>query len=157
VDGEREVLNDFMVSCFYEILHQEEKAMDAVFGEELTLKEIHLIDTVYNLQRIGDNNFSKIASKLGITLGTLTTAFSRLERKGYLKKERYLIDQRIYYITPTKMAEKVHKEHQKWHDKMIDDVVKVLPAQDIKNLTKLLEILTNFIKKARSEKLIATK
>lgn len=147
---EREILNDFMVSCFYSILEQEEKALLPVFGNKLSLKEIHLISTVYDLQKIGNNNFSRVANKLGVTLGTLTASFSKLEKKGYLKKEKYLIDNRVFYITPTKLADKVHKEHQDWHTSLLDGIIRTLPQNDLENLTKSLEQLSTFIKNLKS-------
>lgn len=126
--NEQTQLNDFMVNTFYKILEAERRALEF---NGLTLKEIHLIDAVYNLQKVGQNNFSSVAGALGITLGTMTSAFAKLERKGYLKKTKYLVDQRIFYITCTPKCESVHKAHTAWHEKLIDNVLKFMPGREM--------------------------
>ena len=128
---EREVLDEFLVDCFYGILTSERRALEATLDLGLTFKEIHLVETVISAQKVGENTFSNVAHRLGVTLGTLTAAFSKLEQKGYLKKERYLIDQRVFYITPTAKAMAVHEQHRKWHAKLLDEIVSVVPAGDL--------------------------
>lgn len=142
-----EVLNEFMEECFYSILDYEKRILEPLVNGKLTIREIHLVDMVSRLQKIGDNNFSGIADKLGITLGTLTTAFNKLEKKGYLKKERYLIDNRVYYITTTPLAEKVLSEHAKWHEKLIESVQQVVPEKDLDNLINAFKSLTEYFRK----------
>ena len=145
--NEREVFNEFMENCFYAILDSEKKALEPLTNGELTLKEIHLIEKVINLKKVGQNIFSKVANKLGITLGTLTTAFSKLEKKGYLKKEQLLVDMRMYYIVPTPAAEAIYKEHLKWHEKLVDSVLAVVPEKDLKNFINAFRSLTEFFKR----------
>ena len=146
---EREVLNEFMESCFYSILDSEKKALEPLAHGELTLKEIHLIDTVFKLKQIGQNNFSNVANKLGITLGTLTTAFSKLERKGYLKKEQLLVDMRVYYIIPTPLAKKIHEEHTKWHERLIDNVLNAVPEKDLQYFISAFKSLNELFKQKK--------
>jgi len=146
VHNEKTVLNEFMEECFYSILESERKALEPPTNGELTMKEIHLIAIVFKLQQIGENNFSRIANKLGITLGTLTTAFNKLEKKGYLKKEKYLIDNRVYYVTTTPLAEKVYTAHTKWHDELAETVFNVIPESDKANFVNAFKKLTEHFK-----------
>lgn len=141
------ILNEFMEECFYSILDSEKRSLESLANGKLTIKEIHLVDMVFRSQKIGDNNFSRIADKLGITLGTLTTAFNKLEKKGYLKKERYLIDNRVYYITTTSLAEKILKEHGKWHEKLVSSVLQVVPEKDRDNFINAFKSLTEYFRK----------
>ena len=113
---------------------------------KLTLKEIHVIEAVFKTMKTGDNNFSNIANMLGITLGTLTTAFAKLNQKGYLLKERHPQDKRIYYIIPTRLAEMINDEHTKWHEKLVNGVVTTLPEDELKSLVEVLKHLETFLK-----------
>jgi len=122
-------INDFMERCFYLILAKERTHMEA--GVDLTLREIHVIDAVDRAQATAQNNFSNIASKIGVTLGTLTTAFSKLERKGYLRKEQKLIDHRVFYITPTPKAKPILEKHSAWHRALVESISKAVSPADL--------------------------
>jgi len=140
----RQELNDFFVSCFNSILRAEENALESITNGKLTIKEIHFIEAVFKAQAVGENCFSTIANFLGITVGTLTTSFSRLEKKGYLVKEQDKSDKRIYYIVPTRLAELIHKEHAAFHKKMVESVIEMLSEKEIDDLVRSLKDLDNF-------------
>ena len=141
-----EEINNFMVSCFYSILYSEEKSLEAMSNGKLTLKEIHVIEAVYKTMETGDNNFSNIANMLKVTLGTLTTAFSKLEQKGYLIKERHPHDKRIFYVIPTRLAELINNEHKAWHQRLVDGVVKTLSDDELQHFVVALKQLATFFK-----------
>ena len=145
--SEREILNEFIAKSLYSVFDAEKRFLETCTNGELTSKEIHLLEAVFNAQKIGNNNFSFVANKLGITLGTLTTAVSKLERKKYLKKERFIIDQRVYYIVPLPKAAKVHELHMKWHEKIIDDTLKCIPEKDLPVFVNALNNLSWAINK----------
>ena len=144
----KEELNNFFVSCFYTILRAEEVALESITGGTLTTKEIHFIDAVFKAKAAGENCFSTIANFLGITLGTLTTTFLRLQEKGYLTKEQDAQDKRIYYIVPTQLAEFIHKEHTAFHEKMIDSIMHTLTEKEADNLIIALKKLDEFFHEA---------
>jgi len=145
-DKENE-LNEFLVSCFYSILSAEEKSLGTITNGKLSIKEIHLIDAVYRTRENGKSNFSNVANALGVTLGTLTAAFTKLENKGYLIKERDKTDKRIFYIVPTRLAEVINEEHSKWHKELVKNVIKTLPEDQSDNLVVALKQLSLFINK----------
>ena len=142
-----EEINNFMVNCFYTILNSEEKSLEAMSNGKLTLKEIHAIEAVYKTMKTGENNFSNIANLLGITLGTLTTTFSRLEQKGYLIKERHPHDKRVFYVIPTRLAELINNEHTAWHERLVSDIVKALSDDELEHFVEALKHLAIFFKK----------
>ena len=129
--NKHEVLNEFMVDCFYSILRDEEQALESLSNGKLSLKEIHVIEAVFKTQKTNSNTFSNIANMLRVKLGTLTESFSKLEKKGYLTKEQDKIDKRVYYIVPTRLGEMINTEHTKWHQELIANVVKTIPEDDI--------------------------
>jgi len=142
-----EVLNEFMVDTFYSILHEEERALENLSNGKLTLKEIHVIEAVFKAQKTNNNTFSNIAGALRISLGTLTEAFAKLEKKGYLIKEQDQNDKRVFYIVPTPIAQMINAEHTKWHKKLIDDMIKTIPENDLPNFIDAMKNLREFFKK----------
>ena len=144
------VLNEFMVSCFYSILSDEERALESLTNGKLTIKEIHFIEAVFKTQKTGANTFSNIANMLGVALGTLTKAFLKLESKGYLAKIQDKNDKRIFYIVPTRIAQVINDEHTKWHQKLIEDVVATIPEKDLENFIDGMKNLCEFFKKKGS-------
>lgn len=137
-------LNEFFVSCFYSILSAEERTLESITNGKLTLKEIHLIDAVFQSKDAGENNFSSIAKRLGVTLGTLTTSYAKLEKKGYLVKVQDKKDKRIFYIEPTRLAALINNEHAAFHKNMINGVEKSLSAEELLQLTSVLKKLRAF-------------
>ena len=140
----KEELNKFFVSCFNSILRAEEKALETITNGTLSIKEIHFIEAVFKARELGENCFSTIASYLGITVGTLTSSFSRLEKKGYLAKVQDKDDKRIFYIVPTRLAELIEKEHAAFHAKMIDNVIDTFSDRGINELVTSLKKLATF-------------
>lgn len=147
----REELNRFFVSCFNSILRAEERSLESISNGKLTIKEIHFIEAVFKAQAVGENCFSTIANFLGVTTGTLTTSFLRLERKGYLKKEQDKLDKRIYFIVPTRLAEMVNREHTAFHEKIVDEVMCMIPENEMDTLLDTLKILNDFFSQFKDE------
>jgi len=141
-----EKLNDFFVTCFYSILSAEQRALDAVSNGKLKLsiREIHVIEAVFKAKATGENNFSTIAKLLGVTLGTLTASFSKLEKKGYLVKEQDKKDKRVYYIMPTRLAGLINDEHAAFHKRMIDGIAERVPDKDLGRLSDALKALSDY-------------
>ena len=100
---EYETLNHFLVNVFYEILKAEEQSISSIEFPNLSLREIHLLEKIYLAEKNGsDNSSAAIAAALRITPGTLTTAASLLEKKGYLSRQKDKNDKRIVRLTVTK-------------------------------------------------------
>ncbi|MGL4971547.1 MAG: MarR family winged helix-turn-helix transcriptional regulator [Culicoidibacterales bacterium] len=63
--------------------------------EQVTLNEFRLLGLI---ERTPKPTMTVLAKTLGITMGTLTSIVSRLERKGYLLRERQSFDKRVIYV-----------------------------------------------------------
>jgi DNA-binding MarR family transcriptional regulator len=142
-----EKLNDFFVTCFYSILNAEERALESISNGKLSLKEIHVIEAVFKAKATGENNFSNIAKLLGVTLGTLTTSFSKLEEKGYLLKEQHKGDKRVYYIEPTRLAGLINDEHTAFHKKMMEGIIDTVTEEEFGHIIAALGKLNEFFNK----------
>lgn len=125
----REILNHFLVKVFNEILKSEEKAIGRIGSPPVSVREMHVIECVCNLQD-GDNRAASIAAHLHITAGTLTASVSLLEKKGYVQRIRDTKDRRVVHICPTEKGISANRLHQAFHKRMIDHVLTALEHDD---------------------------
>ncbi|MCL2370754.1 MAG: MarR family winged helix-turn-helix transcriptional regulator [Firmicutes bacterium] len=138
----KDKIQDFFIKCFYTILSTAEKSIENISDGELSLKEMRLIDAVY--KSAGNNNFSTVAKVLGVTLGTLTTSFARLEKKGYLYKVQDDGDKRIFYIEPTPHGAEMYKQYKSFHEKMFAGITKSITEPQIETMVDALQKLDKF-------------
>lgn len=138
--------NDFFVKVFYSILRDEESKMDAYTNGKLSIKEIHLIQTVGKLEKTEENTSSNIAKSLNITQGSLTVAVNVLIQKGYLLKTKCQTDKRIQRVTLTEIGKDIHFFHEKYHMNMINEITKLLTKKEQSLLLESLKKLSVFFK-----------
>lgn len=111
-------INTFLVEAFNGLLRIEEDYLSKGPFKNISVKEMHLIDTVVNLK---ENNIAKrIARELNITQSSLTTAVNTLEKKGMLLRKSDEKDKRIVKIYATEKAMQVYEHHKKFHKDLID-------------------------------------
>lgn len=85
-DAQRIYLNDFFVHVFNRILVWEEHALSQVGAQDLSVKELHVLEAVSDLTVQARNTMTAIAEALSIRVSSLTTAVNTLVRKGYLER-----------------------------------------------------------------------
>ena len=122
-------INSFLVDAFNSLLQIEEDFLAKGPFKNITVKEMHLIDTVVNMK---DNNIAKnIASRLNITQSSLTTAVNTLEKKGMLIRKADEKDKRIVKIYLTEKAMEVYLYHKEFHRELVDVVTNKLSSQEL--------------------------
>lgn len=140
----KELLNKLLVQLFNDILHIEEKSIKNKELTDLSMNEIHTIEAIgVDKQR----TMGEIAHDLRITVGTLTTAITKLIKKGYVKRERTEEDRRVVLVSLTLEGEKVYKEHQVFHEEMINSMLGNFSEKEEEVLAVALEKLNNFFEK----------
>ena len=137
-------LNLFLVRVFNEILRTEERDL-AGRVPDLSLRELHLIEEVCRAEEEGrDNRATAIASAQRVTAGTLTTAVTLLEKKGYLERRRDEKDRRAVRILPTAAARAANAVHARFHREMVDGLLAVLTEEETGVLVRALGHLAGF-------------
>lgn len=94
----------------------EDRTMDREQIKDLTIGEIHVIETV---NKYNNKPMSLIARKEHVTVGALTICVNRLVQKNYLERRRDEMDHRIILLNVTQKAKKVLKEHDKFHENVL--------------------------------------
>ena len=138
------MLNRFLVDAFNEILKTEELCL-ASSCRDLSLRELHLIEEVCRTEVEGrDNRATAIAAAQRVTAGTLTTAVSLLEKKGYLERHRDERDKRVVRILPTAKAREAEEAHARFHDEMVSHVLAILSPEETDTFVRALGSVAEF-------------
>lgn len=140
------MLNRFLVEVFNEILKTEELCLAGAY-RDLSLRELHLIDEVCRAADEGrDNRATAIAAAQRVTAGTLTTAVTLLEKKGYLERQRDERDKRVVRILPTEKARRAEVRHAEFHQEMVDGVLGALPPEELDVFVRALGSVADFFR-----------
>ena len=137
----QELLNKLLVQLFNDILHIEENSLKNIDLIDLSMTEIHTIEAI----GIKDaKTMGEIAHDLRITVGTLTTAITKLIKKGYVERKRIEEDRRVVLIRLTHKGEKAFDSHAQFHTDMIKSIIQELPETEETVLITALKRMTNF-------------
>ena len=137
-------IDRFLTAIYRDILWLEEQELRS--GEEcdLTVTELHILD------KIGEDQgctMSEAAERLGVTLATLTAAANRLEKKGYLQRERSNTDRRTVYLTLTNRGRAARRIHDRFHRRLCEAVVEGMTESERDVLLKGLRNLNDFFQR----------
>lgn len=144
METKNEVLNHLLVVVFNQILSIEEKALKKGSFKNLTLSELHVLEAI-GLDKV--QPMSAIATKLSITVGTLTISVTNLVKKGYVSRERSDEDRRVVLIGLTPLGQKAYQHHATFHEEMIDYTMTALDSEERDILIKALSKITNYFDK----------
>ena len=136
----RQVLNELLVDIFNRILIIEER-YHRVHGIKLSMTEVHTLEAI---QKSESKMMSDVAARLRITQGTLTTTINRLTHKGYVFREKDLIDRRIFRLGLTEKGEAVITIHNQFHEEMVDRLL--LHIDDSSDLLQAVSQINTFFK-----------
>lgn len=146
-----ETLNHFFVTTFNQILAWEERSIRSAGLKGLSVKELHALEAVNELAASGSNTMGRIAARMDITLGALTTAVNVLVRKGYLARGGDENDRRVVYASLTPSGEAALAIHEAFHRRMIGDIMAVLDDASLAALTRSVEVLDGFFQNLTQE------
>ena len=151
MESQPQVLNQFLVEVFHEILKTEEEELARVCPD-LSLRELHLIETVCLAAREDrDNRASAIAAAQRVTAGTLTTVVGQLERKGYVTRQRDAQDRRAVRILPTPKGWQANDRHARFHQEMVAAILDHLTPEEAQVFVKGLGAVARFCRNGRRD------
>ncbi len=138
----KEVINELLVDVFNHILSIESEVLKNR-GVKLSMTEVHVLEAIKNTQ---DPTMGNVASKLRITMGTLTTSINVLVRKNYVNRYRDENDRRKVYLQLLDPAIDVLKIHDEFHEEMVTSLLKDLDLEKDQVLLKSLENISSYFK-----------
>lgn len=135
-------LNELLVKIFNNMLDMEERAIITDEFRDITNNDMHIIEAIGIDE---PRRMSDIASRLGVTVGTLTTNMNSLEHKGYIVRQRSENDKRVVLVVLTEKGKRAFFHHRDFHKKMIKSIVKDLNEDEMKTIIKGLLNLNEFL------------
>ncbi|MDO4339095.1 MAG: MarR family transcriptional regulator [Eubacteriales bacterium] len=138
-----ETINDVLVNLFNDILDIEEKALITSEYNDISVKDMHIIEAIGMNE---SKSMSVVAKAISVTVGTLTIAVNNLVKKGYVRRVRSEEDRRVVLISLSEKGEKAYLHHKTFHDKMVLAVLKDLSYEETEVLTKALAKLQKFFR-----------
>ena len=141
--GAYETLNEVLVSLFRDVNDIEQKAIITSEFSDITNNDMHVIDAI-GIDR--PKNMSSIARELSVTVGTLTISVNSLVKKGYVVRNRSSEDRRVVFISLSEKGVKAYYHHKKFHEQMIESVVKELTEEELEALVKALTKLNSWFR-----------
>lgn len=143
LNSNKYVLNELLVTIFNDILEIEQTALQEGVLKDLSVTEIHTIEAIGMYH---PRTMTEVANDLNITVGTLTTAITKLVKKGYVERTRGEEDRRSVMIALTRKGKLAYRVHEKFHQDMISETIKGLTDEEEEILIRSLEKVNSFFK-----------
>lgn len=142
----KSIINELLVDIFNRILAIEGEELRKQ-GVKLSMNEVHVLEAIGIVE---EPNMTNIANKLGITIGSATTAINTLVQKGYVRRYTDEADRRKVLVALEAPSDKVMKIHEAYHQKMIDSVFEDLKIEEDEVLITSLKKVSSYFKKNKS-------
>lgn len=137
-----ELINDYIVSIFNNVLVIEENSLKTSRFKDLSLKEMHTIDAIGSIR---DCKPTDVAKTLMVTLGTVTASLNRLEEKGYIERQRSNKDRRVVHLHLTSKGRLIYRLHRKFHQRMVAEIADGFTPEEAEIMKKGLFKLHAFL------------
>lgn len=139
----RKVINELLVEIFHRILAIENEGLRQQ-GVVLSMNEVHVLEAI---SLVDEPSMTNIAQKLGITVGSLSTAINTLVAKKYVTRYYEPTDRRKVLIALEPIAKQTLATHDDFHQKMIDAILADLKVHEDEVLIQSLKKLSGYFKK----------
>ncbi len=140
-------LNELLVNTYREITRIEELALRRLSDGELNIGELHILDVA---GRDGCT-VTDIARAMGISMPSATIAVQKLEKKGYVVKERDHADARRVWVRLTPLGRRAEAAHRWFHRQMVLNVERAIPDVDRETLVRVIQSLNDFFTRKAAE------
>ena len=142
-----DILNDYFLHSALHMMTLEEQCLRKVCAENLSIRELHVIEAVVVLSAQRKNTMAETARYLHLSPASLTTAVNTLVRKEYLVREYSPSDRRVIFVEATEKGAEANRKYLDVVRNMIWYISKDLDEQTsdamIEALMKLGEYLEN--------------
>lgn len=114
--------------------------------DHISCSELSVLKALYESEnRNVRMNITDLSSSLKMSKSAVSQLISKLEKKGYIKRNINLIDRKINYLYITEDVKEIYQNNQKKYSQIVNEVVKKMGEIDSKELSRLLGKLSNII------------
>ena len=143
-------MNDMLTEAYRSIIKVEEMMVFELSSGKLTPGEMHMLEAVGKSGAHGVT-ITQIAQDLDITLPSVTAMIKRLERKGYITKDRSSVDARRVHVALTQEGQQAEIAHRFIRRKIIRELTEELDMAEREAILTGLEKMNAFIRRQVGE------
>ncbi len=143
-------LNELILETFHFILKIEEESIRSLGPSNLSISEFHLLEAVSKNREQG-LTIGEIATDQNITRPSVTVAVNKLEKKGYVLKEKCSNDGRKTYVKLTRLGRRMNAGHRYFHEEMCKKIAEDMTDEEKEILAQGITKLNIFFSKKLDE------
>ena len=111
-------LNELFVTTYHSICKVEEAMLRSLSNSKLTIAEMHMLEAI-GKRRSQGRTITDLAQDQEISLPSVTMTIKRLEKKGYVCKDKSAEDGRCVRVKLTREGERAEIAHRYFHRQMV--------------------------------------
>lgn len=138
--------NRLLVSTYKSVMKVEELMLRDLSNSDLSISEMHMLESIGKADDAGAH-MTSLAQDQGITMPSVTTSVQRLERKGYVTKQRNAFDARMVRVKLTDKGRRAEVAHRYFHRKMVRAISGEMNPEERRILLAGLVKLNAFLNK----------
>ena len=142
-------LNELFTTTYRSVLKVEEVMLRHLSNNSLTISEMHMLESVG--KHGGEAAITDIAQDLEITPPSVTMAVKRLEKKGYVVKNKDENDGRVTRVALTARGRKMDAAHRYFHENMVRSITREMSEAEVEELVRILSKLNRYLERKQSE------
>lgn len=140
------MLNKLFTATYNNIGKYEEATLKNAANNDLSLSEYHFIECIGLCSGEDGRTIGDIAQYMDVTLPTVTVAINKLEKKGYVTKNKSESDGRVVNIKLTRQGQKMNAAHRYFHKHMVRVVGNHFNDEELKILIRCMSIINDMFK-----------
>ena len=139
-------MNEMLTAAYRSIIKVEDQMVFDLSDGKLTISEMHMLESV-GKRRGHSVTITEIAQDLEITLPSVTSMVKRLERKGYITKDRSSEDGRRVHVVLTRAGLRAEIAHRYIRRRIIRELTAELNVDEKAAILTGLEKMNAFIRR----------
>lgn len=142
--------NEMLTTAYRNIIKVEELMLRQFSNDKLSISEIHMLESIGKYREAGAT-VTDIAQDLDITLPSVTMMAKKLEKKGYIAKDRSEKDARRVQITLTEDGRRAEIAHRYFHRRMVRAITADLENAERDAMISGLRKMNGFLQMSLAE------
>ncbi len=150
IEARGTIIDQFMV-LYHQILSSQKKFLINHGVTDITVQDVHILETISLSNKPTVSSLANVTSvtRGKITKGTMSVELKKLEKLGYIEREKSKQDRRVSYFALTPKGEAVMEIHDEFHEALNDKVAKYTSEVDTEVLIKSLDALIGSLDKIK--------
>lgn len=142
IEDRGQVIEQFMI-LYAQVMNAQKKYLIDHGIDDISIQDIRIIETIALSNKPTVSSLANVTSltRGKITKGTMSVELKKLEKLGYIQRERSRLDRRVSYFSLTKKGLNAMNIHGMFHNQLNELVAKHTGDVDVEVLIRSLDAL----------------